>query len=99
MVGEMNAAKHVVHDQLASQIRAAAASLDALKARAEAVEASLEIAAIAELLGAKPTITRGLHQLTQSTDEHWVPAKREVEATVAYFEKSVKAIESRLKGG
>jgi len=98
MGSEMKLAKQAAHDKLASQIKMAEASLVTLKARAEAVKANVEIKAIGELLVAKPTITQGLHQLKQSTDEHWEQAKQELEAKVAHFEKSVKAIESKLKG-
>jgi len=97
MSSEMKLAKQAVHDKLASQISMAESKLIALKARAEATKAQVEVKAIAELLASKPTITRHLDQFKQSADEHWEQAKRELETKVAHFEKTIKAIESKLK--
>jgi hypothetical protein len=55
MSTEMRLAKQAMHDKLMSQVNAAEAKLIALKARAEAAKAHLEMKAIAELLSSKPT--------------------------------------------
>ena len=99
MKGTMKLAKQAVHDKLTAQISTAEAKLDTLKARAETAKANAEIKAIAELLVAKPTIMRELHELRQSVDDHWEQAKRQLEAKVADFDKAVKAIESKFKSG
>jgi GrpB-like predicted nucleotidyltransferase (UPF0157 family) len=97
MSSQMKLAKQAVHDKLMSQLNAAESKLIALKARAEAAKAHVEIKALGELLASKPAITRRLDQLKQSADEHWEDAKRELEGKLAHVEKTAKAIESKLK--
>ena len=97
MKGDMNLAKQAMHDKLTSLLNTAEAKLNTLKARADTGKANAEIKAIAELLVAKPRITRELQELKQSADDRWEQAKGQLEAKVADFDKAVKAIEPKLK--
>jgi len=90
-----NIAKQAAHDKLESQIRAAEAKLDALKAVADAAKAEVEIKAIAELLPGKHAIYQKLQELKKSDGGQWERVKADLEARIAHFEKSVKRIESK----
>jgi multidrug resistance efflux pump len=96
MSTDVKVAKQVVHDKIESQINTAAAKLDTLKARAETAKANAEIKAIADLLPKKLVMQQKLHDLKKSGEDRWEQAKADLEARVADFEKSVKAIESKL---
>ena len=100
MSSDMNMAKQAIHDKLASQMTSAEAHLEALKARVEAKVASVEIKkAIAEQLTKKLGIQQKLQELKKSADLHWDDAKHDLEARIVAFDKSVKAIESKIKPG
>lgn len=94
---DLHLAKQATHDKLASQLRTAEATLDTLKARAEAAKANVEIKAIAELVRKKPVIQQKLGELRKAGDNEWERAKRDVETHIADFEKSVKGIGSKVK--
>jgi multidrug resistance efflux pump len=97
MSTDLNIAKQAIHDKLESQIKAAEAKLETLKARAEAAKANVEIKAIAELLPKKVEIRQKLEQLKKSGGDRWEQAKADLEGRIADFEKSVKGIESKAK--
>ncbi|MGA8149798.1 MAG: hypothetical protein WB952_02540 [Terriglobales bacterium] len=97
MSTDLNIAKQAIHDKLESQIKAAEAKLETLKARAEAAKANVEIKAIAELLPKKVEIQQKLEQLKKSGGDRWEQAKADLEGRIADFEKSVKGIESKPK--
>lgn len=97
MSPEVKMAKHVVYDKIESQIKTAEAKLDTLKARAETAKANVEIKAIAELLPKKLVMQHKLQELKKSGEERWEKAKADIETQIADFEKSVKAIESKIK--
>jgi len=97
MSTDLNIAKQAIHDKLESQIKAAEAKLETLKARAEAAKANVEIKAIAELLPKKVEIQLKLEQLKKSGGDRWEQAKADLEGRIADFEKSVKGIESKAK--
>ena len=97
MTTDVNLAKHAIHDKLESQIKAAEAKLETLKARAEAAKANVEIKAIAELLTKKPLIQLKLQELKKTGGDRWEQAKADLETRIADFEKSVKGIESKAK--
>ncbi|MFZ0418550.1 MAG: hypothetical protein ACLPH5_13595 [Candidatus Sulfotelmatobacter sp.] len=97
MSTDLNIAKQAIHDKLESQIKAAEAKLETLKARAEAAKANVEIKAIAELLPKKVEIQQKLEQLKKSGGDRWEQAKADLEGRIADFEKSVKGIESKAK--
>ncbi len=94
---EMHLAKQAMHDKLASQLKMAEATLDTLKARAEAAKANVEIKAIAELVSKKPVIHQKLGELKKAGENEWERAKRDAETHIAGFEKSVKDISSKVK--
>jgi len=94
---EVNAAKHAVYDKLDSQLKTAQATLDTLKARAEAAKANVEVKAIADLLTKKPVIQHKLEELKKSGEQQFEQAKADLEKRIADFESSVKGIESKLK--
>ena len=97
MSTDLNIAKQAIHDKLESQIKAAEAKLETLKARAEAAKANVEIKAIAELLPKKVEIQQKLEQLKKAGGDRWGQAKADLEGRIADFEKSVKGIESKAK--
>jgi len=97
MSTDLNIAKQAIHDKLESQIKAAEAKLETLKARAEAAKANVEIKAIAELLPKKVEIQQKLEQLKKSGGDRWEQAKADLEGRIADFEKSVKGIELKPK--
>ncbi|MGB8032102.1 MAG: hypothetical protein WCF30_20825 [Terracidiphilus sp.] len=97
MTIEVSTAKHVIHDKLESQIKSAEAKLDTLKSRAEVAKANVEIKAIADLAAQKLEIHQKLQELKRTDDSKWGNAKKDLEARVAAFEKSVKGIEAKVK--
>jgi len=97
MSTDLNIAKQAIHDKFESQIKAAEAKLETLKARAEAAKANVEIKAIAELLPKKVEIQQKLEQLKKSGGDRWEQAKADLEGRIADFEKSVKGIESKAE--
>jgi uncharacterized protein YacL (UPF0231 family) len=60
---EVNMAKHAIQDKLESQIKAAVAKLETLRAEAETVKADIEIKAITELLTKQQEILMKLRDL------------------------------------
>lgn len=93
---DVNITKHVIHDKLESQLKAAEAKLDTLKAQAETAKANAEIKAIAELLPKTLVIQRKLHELKEAGVDRWEQAKTNLETQIAEFEKAVKELESKL---
>ena len=97
MSTEMNLAKKAVHDKIESQINGVQATLETLKAKAEAAKANAELKAIAELLTKKVAIDHKLAELKKSGETTYQQAKTDVESRVADLEKSVKSIEAKFK--
>jgi hypothetical protein len=89
--------KQAVHDKIASQIKAAQTTLDALKTKAAATKASAELKTIADLQSQKAAIEQKLAQLKKAEDPAYHQAKSDVETLIASLEASVKAIEAKLK--
>jgi multidrug efflux pump subunit AcrA (membrane-fusion protein) len=96
MTIEVSTAKHVIHDKLESQIKSAEAKLDTLKSRAEVAKANIEIKAIAGLAAQKLEIHQKLQELKRTGNDNWEQAKKDLEAQVVAFEKSVKGIEAKV---
>jgi hypothetical protein len=92
-----NIARQVIHHEIESQIKIAAAKLETLKARAQAAKANVEIKAIAMLLTRVPVILHQLQELQKSTGDHWERAKSDLETRIVDFEKSVDGIEAKIK--
>ena len=97
MSTRVNVAKKAIHDTLESQIKTAEAKLDALKARAEAGKAIVEIKAIAQLVTRRHELHHKLRELKKPGGNRWEQAKADLKARIADFEKSVKGIKSKAK--
>ena len=92
-----NVARQAIHDKIESQIKIAQSKLETLKARAESTKATAELKAINELLTKKAALDRHVNELKKSTDATYEKTKGDVQARVAELEKSVQAVEARLK--
>jgi phage shock protein A len=93
----MNLTKQAVHDKIESQINTVQAKLQTLKAKAESTKANAELKMIADLLTKKQAIDQKLSELKKSGETTYQQAKTDVESRVADLEKSVQAIEAKLK--
>ena len=93
----VNAARKAVYDKVESQIHTFEAQLATLKAKAESSKADAELRAIANLATAKLTLDQKVRELKKAGEAAFQQAKADVEARLAEFEKSVKAIESKIR--
>ena len=93
----VNAARKAVYDKVESHIHAFEAQLATLKAKAESAKADAELKAIANLVTAKRTLDQKVAELKKAGDAAFQQAKADVDTRIAKFEKSVKAIESKIK--
>jgi hypothetical protein len=97
MTTEVTMAQKNIHDKFESQIKSAAATLESVKARAEAAKADAEIKAIAALLPKKLALEQKLRELKTTATDNWQEAKADLQERIAEFEKSVKAIGSKAR--
>jgi hypothetical protein len=97
MSTDVKLAKQAIHDKFESQINAAEATLNTLKARAHNTKANVELKSITDLLFGKQAILQKLHELKKSDGGQWDRVKADLEARITDFEKSVKGIESKVK--
>jgi hypothetical protein len=93
----VSAARKAVYDKVQSQIHTLEAQLATLKAKAESAKADAEIKAIVNLATAKLTLDRKVRELKQAGEGAYLQAKADVDARIAEFDKSVKAIEAKIK--
>lgn len=93
----VNAARKAVYDKVESQVRTFEAQLATLKAKAESTKADAELKAIAKLATAKLTLDQKVRELKTAGEAAFQQTKADVDARIAEFEKSVKAIESKIK--
>jgi chaperonin cofactor prefoldin len=93
----VNAARKAVYDKVDSQIHTFEAQLATLKAKAESARADAELNAIAKLATAKLTLDQKVRELKTAGEAAFQQTKADVDARIAEFEKSVKAIESKIK--
>ena len=93
----VSAARKAVYDKVESQIHTFEAQLATLKAKAESAKANAEIKAIANLVATKVTLDLKVSELKKTSETAFQQAKADVEARIAEFEKSVKAIEAKVK--
>ena len=93
----VNAARKAVYDKVESQIHALDAQLATLRASAESAKADAELKAIANLVMSKRTLDRKVSELKKAGEAAFQQAKADVEARIAEFDRSVKAIESKIK--
>ncbi|MEP7310701.1 MAG: hypothetical protein ABJA98_34815 [Acidobacteriota bacterium] len=80
-----------------SQVHTFEAQLSTLKAKAESARANAELKAISDLVTAKRTLDQKVAELKQAGEAAFQQAKADVEARIAEFDKSVKAMESKIK--
>jgi predicted nucleic acid-binding Zn-ribbon protein len=95
----VNAARKAVCDKIESHVHMFEAQLATLKAKAESVKADAELKAIANLVTAKRDLDQKVVELKKAGEAAFEQAKADVEARLAEFDKSVKAIESKIKAG
>jgi hypothetical protein len=95
----VNAARKAMYDKIDSQIHMVEAQLATLKATAESAKADAELKAIASLVSAKRALDQKVLDLKKASEASFQQAKADVEARVAEFDQSVKAIQSRIKAG
>jgi chaperonin cofactor prefoldin len=93
----VNAARKAVYDKVESRIHTFEAQLATLKTRAESAKADAELKAIANLATTKLTLDQKVRELKKAGEAAFEHGKTDVEARIADFEKSVKAIESKIK--
>jgi hypothetical protein len=93
----VNAARKAVYDKVESQIHTFEGQLATLKAKAESAKADAELKAIANLVRAKGTLDQKVVELKKAGEAAFQEATADVEGRIADFEKSVKAIESKIK--
>jgi multidrug efflux pump subunit AcrA (membrane-fusion protein) len=94
---EVSTTKHAIYDKLESEIKAAEAKLDTLKARAEVAKANLELKAITALAAQKLDLHEKFRELKAMSETNWERAKKDLEARIAAFEKAIKEIEAKVK--
>lgn len=92
-----NTAKQAVYDKIDSQIKTVEAKLEALRAKAEAAKAIVEVKAIADLVTKKKAIDQKVTELKKSSETAYERTKSDVESRVAELEKSVEAIEAKFR--
>lgn len=97
MSTQVSTTKEAVQEKLESQIKHAVLKLEALKLKAEAAKAIVEIKAIAALVPKAQAIQQKLQELKASGGSRWEQMKADVEARIVEFEKSLKAFESKAK--
>ena len=77
----------------------AEAQLATVKSKAESARADAELKVIANLVSAKRALDQKVLDLMKASEPSFQQAKTDVEARVAEFDQSVKAIQSRIKAG
>ena len=92
-----NAARKALYDKVESQIHTLEAQLATLKAKAESTKADAELKAVANLVVAKRTLDQKAAELKKAGETAFEQVKRDVEARIAEFRKSVQALESKIK--
>lgn len=95
----VSAARKAVYDKVESQIHAFEAQLATLKAKAESAKADAELKTIAGLVTTKRTLDQKVAELKKTSETAFQQAKADVDARIAEFDRSVKAIESKIKAG
>lgn len=93
----VNAARKAVYDKVESQVHAFEAQLATLKAKAESAKADAQLKAIANLAASKRTLDQKVAELRKAGEAAFQQAKADVDARIAEFEKTFKAIESKVK--
>ncbi len=93
----VNAARKAVYDKFESQIHMFEANLATVKAKAETAKADAELKAIAKLATAKVALDQKAAELKHAADTTYEQLKTDVEARIGELDKSIKAIEAKIK--
>jgi phage shock protein A len=92
----VNAARKAVYDKIESQLHTLEAQLATLKAKAESAKADAEVKAVAKLLTAKRALDQKVIELKKVGETSFEQVRADVEARIAEFEATVKAIRSKI---
>jgi hypothetical protein len=92
----VNAARKAVYDKIESQIHALEAQLATLKAKAESAKADAEVKAVSKLVTAKRALDQKMIELKKAGETSFQQVLADVEARIAEFEATVKAIRSKI---
>jgi hypothetical protein len=87
-----------VYDKVESQIHAFEAQVATLKAKAESAKADAQLAAIANLATAKRALDEKVAELKNAGDTTFERVKADVDRRLAEFDKSLKALASKING-
>ncbi len=93
----MGAARGAVYDKIEAQVHTFEAQLATLRARAETAKADAELKAIANLIQGKRALDQKVAELRKAGEVAFQQARTELEARIAEFQKSMKAIEAKIK--
>ena len=93
----VTAARKAAYDKVESTIHTFDAQLATLKAKAETAKADGELKAIAKLVTTKAALDLKVAELKKAGQGTFEQAQADIEARIAEFEKSVKAIEAKIK--
>jgi len=93
----MGAARGAVYDKIEAQIHTFEAQLATLRARAETAKADAELKAIANLFLSKRALDGKVAELRKAGEAAFQQAKGDVEARIAEFQKSIRAVEAKIK--
>ena len=92
----VKAARKAVYDQIESQIHTFEAQVATLKAKAESAKAEGEFKAIANLATAKRVLDQKAAELKSTGETAFQQLKADVEARIEEFDRSLKAVASRI---
>jgi hypothetical protein len=92
----VKAARKAAFDKIESQIHAFEAQAATLKAKAESAKADAELAAIANLATAKRALDQRVVELKNAGEATFQQVTADLEARVEEFERSLKAIASKI---
>ena len=92
----VKAARKAVYDKIESQIHTFKAQVATLKVKAGSAKADAELTAIANLATAKRVLDQKVAELKGAGETAFQQVKADLEARVAEFDKSLKALASRI---
>ena len=94
----VKATRKAVYDRVESQIHTFEAQVATLKAKAESAKADAELTAIAKLATAIRALDEKVGELKNAGEATFERVKADVERRLAEFDKSLRALASRING-
>ena len=94
----VKATRKAVYDKVESQIHTFEAQVATLKAKAESAKADAELTAIAKLATAIRALDEKVAELKNAGEATFERVKADVERRLAEFDKSLRALASRING-